>query len=80
MIDLNYFLQKKRIDIPIPVIYNFEKVCVCEVQSENSFFFLYSFIITRMMLSIVESKRNKPALLLDNFRYLQDKMLSTTIY
>ena len=33
-----------------------------------------------MMLSIVESKRNKPILLLDTFRCTQDKVLSTTIY
>ena len=33
-----------------------------------------------MMLSIVQSKRNKPMLLLDTFRYTQDKILSTTIY
>ncbi len=32
------------------------------------------------MLSIIESKRSKPALLLDNFRYTQDKILNTTIY
>ncbi|CAF1103817.1 unnamed protein product [Rotaria sordida] len=32
------------------------------------------------MLSIVESKRNKPTLLLDTFRYTQDKILNTTIY
>ena len=32
------------------------------------------------MLSIVESKSNKPMLLLDTFRYTQDKVLSTTIY
>ncbi|CAF3448584.1 unnamed protein product [Rotaria sp. Silwood2] len=33
-----------------------------------------------MILSIVESKRNKPTLLLDTFRYTQDKILNTTIY
>ena len=33
-----------------------------------------------MMLYIVESKRQKPMLLLDTFRYTQDKVLSTTIY
>ena len=33
-----------------------------------------------MMLSIVESKSNKPMLLLGTFRYTQDKVLSTTIY
>ncbi|CAF4365963.1 unnamed protein product [Rotaria sp. Silwood2] len=33
-----------------------------------------------MMLSIIESKCNKPLLLLDAFRYTQDKILSTTIY
>ncbi len=32
------------------------------------------------MPSIIESKRNKPALLLDSFRYTQDKILNTTIY
>ena len=32
------------------------------------------------MLSIVESKRNKPILLLDTFRYTQGKALSTAIY
>ena len=33
-----------------------------------------------MMLSIVESKRNKSILLLDTFRCTQDNVLSTTIY
>ena len=33
-----------------------------------------------MILSIVESKSNKLMLLLDTFRYTQDKVLSTTIY
>ncbi|CAF1120671.1 unnamed protein product [Rotaria sordida] len=33
-----------------------------------------------MMATIVESKRKKPTLLLDNFRYTQDKILNTTIY
>jgi len=32
------------------------------------------------MSSIVQSKRNKPILLLDNFRYTQDKIVNTTIY
>ncbi len=32
------------------------------------------------MPSIIESKRNKPALLLDSFRYTQDEILNTTIY
>ena len=32
------------------------------------------------MLSIVESKRKKPTLLLDNFRYTRDKIVHTTIY
>ena len=32
------------------------------------------------MLSVVERKRNKPILLLDVFRYTQDKILNTTIY
>ena len=32
------------------------------------------------MLSIVESKRKKPTLLLDNYRYTQDKMIDATIY
>jgi hypothetical protein len=32
------------------------------------------------MLSIIEIKCNKPALLLDTFRYTQDKILNTTIY
>ena len=32
------------------------------------------------MLSIVESKRNKPTLLLHTFRYTQGKILNTTIY
>ena len=32
------------------------------------------------MLSIVESKHNKPILSLDTFRYTQDKVLSTTVY
>ncbi|CAF1223506.1 unnamed protein product [Rotaria sordida] len=32
------------------------------------------------MLSIVESKRNKPTLLLDAFRYTRDKIFNTTIY
>ncbi|CAM4988812.1 unnamed protein product [Rotaria socialis] len=32
------------------------------------------------MLSIVESKRNKRTLLLDAFRYTQDKIFNTTIY
>ena len=32
------------------------------------------------MLSIVESKSNKSMLLLDTFRYTQDKVLSTIIY
>ena len=32
------------------------------------------------MLSIVQSKRNKPMLLLDTFHYTQDKILNTTIY
>ena len=33
-----------------------------------------------MMLSIVQSKRQKPILLLNTFRYTQDHILSTTIY
>src|SRR5437762_3319996 len=33
-----------------------------------------------MMSSIVQSKRKKPTLLLDNFRYTQDKIFNTTIY
>ncbi len=33
-----------------------------------------------MMPTIVESKRKKPTLLLDNFRYTQDKIINTTIY
>jgi hypothetical protein len=32
------------------------------------------------MLCIVESKRHKPILLLDNYRYPQNKILNTTIY
>ena len=32
------------------------------------------------MSTIVESKRKKPTLLLDNFRYIQDKIINTTIY
>ena len=32
------------------------------------------------MLSIIESKSNKPMSLLGTFRYTQDKVLSTTIY
>ncbi|CAF2528813.1 unnamed protein product [Rotaria sp. Silwood2] len=32
------------------------------------------------MLSIVESKRNKPILLLDTFRCIQNKILNTTVY
>ena len=32
------------------------------------------------MLSIVENKRNKPMLLLDIFRYVQDKILNRTTY
>ena len=32
------------------------------------------------MLYIVESKCNKPMLLLDTFRYTRDNVLSTTIY
>jgi hypothetical protein len=33
-----------------------------------------------MMPTIVESKLKKPTLLLDNFRYNQDKIINTTIY
>ncbi|CAF3116132.1 unnamed protein product, partial [Rotaria sp. Silwood2] len=33
-----------------------------------------------MISSIVQSKRNKPTLSLDNFRYTQDKIINTTIY
>ncbi|CAF3614213.1 unnamed protein product [Rotaria sp. Silwood1] len=33
-----------------------------------------------MMATIVESKRKKPTLLLDNFRYTQEKIINTTIY
>ncbi|CAF4544975.1 unnamed protein product [Didymodactylos carnosus] len=32
------------------------------------------------MFSIVESKRKKPVLLFDTFRYTQDKIVGTTIY
>ena len=32
------------------------------------------------MLDIVESRRKKPTLLLDGFRYTQDKIFNTTIY
>jgi hypothetical protein len=32
-----------------------------------------------MISFIVQSKRNKPILLLDNFRYIQDKIVSRTI-
>ncbi len=32
-----------------------------------------------MISFIVQSKRNKPILLLDNFRYIQDKIVNTTI-
>ena len=38
------------------------------------------FIIKKKMLSIVESKRKKSTLLLDGFRYTQDKVFNTTIY
>ena len=37
-------------------------------------------LLHKMILSIVENKRNKPMLLLDTFRYTQNKVLSTTIY
>ena len=47
LIDLNYFLKKKLIDIPIHVICNFAKVYICGVKTENSFFLLYLFIITQ---------------------------------
>ena len=32
-----------------------------------------------MMSSIVQSKHSKPTLLLDNFRFTQDKIINTTI-
>jgi hypothetical protein len=32
------------------------------------------------MSSIVDSKRKKPTLLLNSFRYIQDKIINTTIY
>ncbi|CAF1116100.1 unnamed protein product [Didymodactylos carnosus] len=32
------------------------------------------------MLSIAESKPKKPMLLLDTFRYTQDKIVNTTVY
>ena len=44
---------------------------------------LFSYIhslLDKTMLSIVESKRNKPILSLNTFRYTQDKILNTTIY
>ena len=37
-------------------------------------------LLHKMMLSIVESKRNRPMLLLDTFRYKQAKILNTNIY
>ena len=37
-------------------------------------------LLHKTMLSIVESKRNKPMSLLDTFRYTRDKVLSTIIY
>ena len=37
-------------------------------------------LLHKMILSIVESKRNKPILLLDTFCYTQDKVLSATIH
>ena len=40
---------------------------------------LYS-LLNKKMLSIVESKRKEPTLLLDGFRCTQDKIFSTTIY
>ncbi|CAF1928065.1 unnamed protein product [Rotaria magnacalcarata] len=40
---------------------------------------LYS-LLHKKILSIVESKRTKPTLLLDAFRYTQDKIFNTTIY
>ena len=33
-----------------------------------------------MILSIVQSKRNRPMLLFDTFRYTEDKILDTIIY
>ena len=42
-------------------------------------FVLYS-LLNKKMLDIVESKRKKPTLLLDGFRYTQDKIFNTTIY
>ena len=44
---------------------------------------LYCYIhslLHKTMLSIVQSKRNKPILLLDIFRCIQDKILNTNIY
>ncbi|CAF4481841.1 unnamed protein product, partial [Rotaria magnacalcarata] len=32
------------------------------------------------MATIVDNKREKPTLLLDNFRYTRDKIINTTIY
>ena len=62
------------------IICNFARVFRCEIQRENSIVCNIHRLLHKMMLSIVESKRNKPMLLLDTFRYTQDKVLSTTIY
>ena len=53
-----------------------------DVESKGKiYFFCYIHsLLHKMMLSIVEGKRNKPMLLLDTFRYTQDKILKTTIY
>ena len=56
-----------------------KRIYIYGVKGTIHLFLLYS-LLNRKMLSIVESKRKKPTLLLDGFRYTQDKVFNTTNY
>ena len=47
LIDFNYFLRRKLINISILIICNFAKVYICEIKSGNAVVLLYSFAITQ---------------------------------
>ena len=47
LIDFNYFLRKKLINMSILIICNFAKVYICEIKRENSVVLLNSFVITQ---------------------------------
>ena len=51
-----------------------------ESKGKTQLFCYVHSLLHKMMLFIIETKDNKRMLLLDTFRYTQDKILNTTIY